>query len=297
MSANYLTRNLKRLGTSVVVAALAVLFSGVLMAAELKVLTIALAPNEAPDIEIKKHATMTKHLEKHLGIPVKVQVGIDYTAVTEALRNNHAQVAYLGPFGYVLAYEAMNGNVEPLVVGVRKSTQQTSYNSVIIARTDSGINKPKDFGKNSTISFSDPASTSGFLIPSYRFAQLGIDPQKDFKSVLFAGGHVASLTAVQNGKVDGAGTNLPSLERAIEKGMVKKEDIKVIWKSPDIPGSPVTIRKDLPWETKYKLIKAFTGIPEGVDTYEGKMSRYQPAFDEQYDIIRDVKAKLKDKQK
>ena len=79
--------------------------------------------------------------------------------------------------------------------------------------------------------------------------------------------------------------------------MVKKEDIKVIWKSPDIPGSPITIRKDLPWEIKYKLIKAFTGIPEGVDTYEGKMSRYQPAFDEQYDIIRDVKAKLKDKQK
>ena len=283
---------MKRIGTF---AALAALVAGPVQAADLTELKIALLPNESPDAEIKKHATMTDHLEEHLGIPVKVQVGIDYTAVIEALRNNHVQVAYLGPFSYVLAHEAMDGNVEPLVTGVREATGKSSYNSVIIARKDTGIASEEDFKDGKTISFSDPASTSGFLVPTYRFAQLGIDPQKDFKSVLFAGGHAASLMAVANGKVDGAGTNLPSLQRGYTKGLIKEEDVSIIWTSPDIPGSPVSIRKDLPWEIKYKLVKAFMGIPEGVDTYEGKMSRYEPAFDGQYDIIRDIKEKMKGK--
>jgi phosphonate transport system substrate-binding protein len=266
-------------------------------AAEMKVLRIALLPNEAPDKELKKHATMTNHLEKILGMKVKVQVGIDYTAVIEALRYNHVDVAYLGPFSYVLADIATKGNVEPLVVGVRKKSGKSAYNSVIVARTDSGINDPKDFGKKHTISFSDPASTSGYLVPSYRFAQLGIDPQKDFKQVIFAGGHVASLMALNSGKVDGAGTNLPTLEKSIAKGVVDGSKIKVIWKSPDIPGSPLTVRKDVSWKIKYLLLKAFMGIPEGVDSYEGKMSGYEPAWDSAYDIIRDIKEKMAKKLK
>jgi len=271
--------------------------SATLSAAEMKELRIGLLPNEAPDVEIKKHATMTQHLEKILGMKVKVQVGIDYTAIIEALRNKHIDVAYLGPFSYVLAEIATDGNIEPLVVGVRKKTGKSAYNSVIVARTDSGINKPAEFGKKHTISFSDPASTSGFLVPSFRFAQLGIDPQKDFKQVIFAGGHTASLMALNSGKVDGAGTNLPSLQKAIAKGVVDKKNIKIVWTSPDIPGSPLTVRKDVPWEIKYKLLKAFMGIPEGVDSYEGKMAGYEPAWDSAYDIIRDIKKKMADKLK
>ena len=271
--------------------------SATLSAAEMKELRIGLLPNEAPDVEIKKHATMTQHLEKILGMKVKVQVGIDYTAIIEALRNKHIDVAYLGPFSYVLAEIATDGNIEPLVVGVRKKTGKSAYNSVIVARTDIGINKPTEFGKKHTISFSDPASTSGFLVPSFRFAQLGIDPQKDFKQVIFAGGHTASLMALNSGKVDGAGTNLPSLQKAIAKGVVDKKNIKIVWTSPDIPGSPLTVRKDVPWEVKYKLLKAFMGIPEGVDSYEGKMAGYEPAWDSAYDIIRDIKKKMADKLK
>ena len=39
------------------------------------------------------------------------------------------------------------------------------------------------------------------------------------------------------------------------------------------------------------------GIPEGVDSYEGKMSGYEPAWDSAYDIIRDIKKKMADKLK
>jgi phosphonate transport system substrate-binding protein len=266
-------------------------------AAEMKVLRIGLLPNDAPENEIKKHATMTEHLEKILGMKVKVQVGIDYTAVIEALRNDHIDVAYLGPFSYVLADIATKGNVEPRVVGVRKKSGKSAYNSVIVARTETGINDAKEFGKKHTISFSDPASTSGFLVPSYRFAQLGIDPQKDFKQVIFAGGHTASLMALNSGKVDGAGTNLPSLEKAISTGVVDKDKIKIVWTSPDIPGSPLTVRKDISWRIKYLLLKAFMGIPEGVESYEGKMASYEPAWDSQYDIIRNIKEKMAKKLK
>ena len=78
-----ITGMMRRFGTfaALTMMALATLVAGPVQAAELAELKIALLPNESPDAEIKKHATMTGHLEKHLGIPVKVQVGIDYTAV------------------------------------------------------------------------------------------------------------------------------------------------------------------------------------------------------------------------
>ncbi|MDH3582410.1 MAG: PhnD/SsuA/transferrin family substrate-binding protein, partial [Hyphomicrobiales bacterium] len=95
-----MTYFLRKLAVFAVLGALIVAFSAQMstpsLAAEMKELRIALLPNEAPDKEINKHATMSKHLEKILGMPVKVQVGIDYTAVIEALRNNHVDVAYLG---------------------------------------------------------------------------------------------------------------------------------------------------------------------------------------------------------
>ena len=102
------TSIMKRTGifAALTAMALAILVTGPVRAAELTELKIALLPNESPDAELKKHATMTQHLEKHLGIPVKVQVGIDYTAVIEALRNNHVQVAYLGPFSYLITLES-----------------------------------------------------------------------------------------------------------------------------------------------------------------------------------------------
>jgi len=264
-------------------------------AGEIKELRIALLPNEQPDKEIKAHETMTRHLSKALGIPVKVIVGIDYTAVIEALRNDHVQVAYLGPFSYVLAHEAMNGNVEPLVTGVRKKSGKSTYNSVLLARTDSGINKVEDIGKKHGFAFTDPASTSGFLVPMWYLQKKGIDPNRDFKSVVFAGSHAAVQMAVQNGKVAAAGDNLPSYNKLVKKGLVDPKVVKIIWTSPDIPGSPIAVRADLSWEIKYKLLKAFMGIPEGVDSYEGKMIRYEPAFDHQYDIIRDIKKQVVDK--
>ena len=242
-------------------------------AQELKELKIALLPTDTPDEEIKAHKPMTDHLAKALGIPVTVQIGIDY----------------LGPFSYVLAHESMKGTVEPLVTGVRKSSGVSTYNSVFLVRRDSGINKVTDIGKKHAFGFADPASTSGYLVPLWHLQKLGIDPNRDFKSVFFAGGHAAVQMALQNGKIQAAGDNLPSFHKLVKQGRVKEKDIKIIWTSPPIPGSPITIRADVPWEIKYKLIKAFMSIPEGVVTYEGKIARYEPAYDSDYDIIRDIR--------
>lgn len=301
MAKSIFRNTLKWLTTGAALGALAVAFTtsntDPAAAQELKELKIALLPTDTPDEEIKAHKPMTDHLAKALGIPVKVQIGIDYTAVIEALRFGHVQVAYLGPFSYVLAHESMKGAIEPLVTGVRKSSGVSTYNSVFLVRRDSGINKVTDIGKQHAFGFADPASTSGYLVPLWHLQKLGIDPNRDFKSVFFAGGHAAVQIALQNGKIQAAGDNLPSFHKLVKQGRVKEKDIKIIWTSPPIPGSPITIRADVPWEIKYKLIKAFMSIPEGVVTYEGKIARYEPAFDTDYDIIRKIKKAVGEKLK
>jgi phosphonate transport system substrate-binding protein len=80
-------------------------------------------------------------LQQQLGMPVKPFVATDYNGVIEALRSKKLDVAYLGPFSYVLANQV--ADVEAFAVAETKKTGQSSYKSVIMrARTAASPSPP-----------------------------------------------------------------------------------------------------------------------------------------------------------
>src|SRR6478735_10650159 len=66
------------------------------------VLTVGLIPSEDSRAMIANSQAMMDMLSKALGMPVKPFVAADYNGVIEALRSHRLDVAYLGPFSYVL---------------------------------------------------------------------------------------------------------------------------------------------------------------------------------------------------
>ncbi len=66
------------------------------------VLTVGLIPSEDSRAMIANSQAMMDMLSKALGMPVKPFVAADYNGVIEALRSKRLDVAYLGPFSYVL---------------------------------------------------------------------------------------------------------------------------------------------------------------------------------------------------
>ncbi|TXL72593.1 phosphonate ABC transporter substrate-binding protein [Vineibacter terrae] len=249
------------------------------------VLTVGLIPSEDSRAMIANSQAMMDQLAKALGMPVKPFVAADYNGVIEALRSKRLDVAYLGPFSYVLGTTV--ADIEAFAVAETKKAGRTFYHSLIVAHKDSGIRGIADL-KGKTFAFVDPSSTSGHLFPKAGLIKAGFNPDKDFGRVIFSGSHDSNAVAVQNRKVDAVAIADRILDAAINKGLARREDLVVVWKSDPIPESPTVWRKDLDPELKKRIQAAFLGVKDVPWSDQGELNGFHPTNDAAYNIIRDT---------
>lgn len=193
----------------------------------------------------KAMADFKEYLEIKLKKKVKFYITSDYTSVIEAIHSKKAHIAYLSPFSYVLA--AQKKDIKPLVV-VGQNQQPTMYYSIILASRNSGITSMDQLKKQTkrlTLSFSDPASASGHLIPFAYLNSIGINPDSNFKQIVFGGSHISTVLSATSNKVDIACTTEPTIDILLKKGTIKENDFTILWKSDPIVASPICIRNDL----------------------------------------------------
>lgn len=258
--------------------------------AQPRTLTIGLIPAEDSQAMIESSRQVLDALQQQLGMPVKPFVATDYNGVIEALRAKKLDVAYLGPFSYVLASSV--AEVEAFSVAVTKKTGQSAYRSVILARKDSGLRSVAEL-KGRNFAFVDPSSASGHLFPKAGLQQTGLDPDAYFGRVVFSGSHDASILAVANRKVDAAAVADRIFNSAVAKGTVKQDDFVVLWSSRPIPESPMVWRKDLDPALKEKLAKALANLKDVKWGDHGVLNGFQPTSDAAYDVVRDTAKVLK----
>jgi len=234
---------------------------------------------------IANSQAMMDMLSKALGMPVKPFVAADYNGVIEALRSKRLDVAYLGPFSYVLG--ASVADIEAFAVAETKKAGRTYYHSLIVANKDSGIKTVADL-KGKTFAFVDPSSTSGHLFPKAGLIKVGFNPDKDFARVIFSGSHDANAVAIQNKRVDAVAIADRILDAAIAKGLAKREDLVTVWKSDPIPESPTVWRKDLDPALKKRIQAAFLEVKNIPWSDQGELNGFHPTNDAAYNIIRET---------
>ncbi|HWQ61423.1 MAG TPA: phosphonate ABC transporter substrate-binding protein [Negativicutes bacterium] len=251
-----------------------------------KVLRVGTIPSEDATRMREAYLPLAAHLEKKLGMKVELFVATDYTGAIEAMRAGKLDIALFGPFSYVLAAEKANAEV----FAVERVNGATTYKSIIVTRPDSGINSLQDL-RGRTFAFVDPASTSGHLFPRSFLKKNNIDPDKEFKSLVFAGTHDAVELAVKNRKVDAGADSNKTYNKMKKEGLISDQDIKIIYESDPIPGSPWAWRKDLPQELRTKIKDAFLSMdkdaPEVFDRKKGQEA-YVPFSDAEYNVVRET---------
>ncbi|NLZ17620.1 MAG: phosphonate ABC transporter substrate-binding protein [Desulfobulbaceae bacterium] len=249
-----------------------------------KTLNFGIIPTESSDNVTERYRGLSQHLEKQLGIPVKMQVATDYAGVITAMQFKHIELAYFGPKSYVDA--AQRANAEAFAMQLGPDGNQ-GYHSVIITRKDSPIQNIED-AKGKVFAFTDPNSTSGTLVPMIYFVkELQVDPEKYFSRVIYAGSHDAAALALLGNRVDAASTNDLNLMRGNGKNWNTDKDFRIIWQSELIPNSPLAFRKDLPESLKEALKKAITSFIDPESLKQLKAGGYIPVADAAYDPIRD----------
>jgi phosphonate transport system substrate-binding protein len=226
-------------------------------------LTLAIVPAENASGVSDRFAPFVAYLSKELGVPVKLRIASDYAAVIEGQRAGNIQIASHGPASYAKAYQT-GVKAEPFAT-TRNNDGSLGYYSVIYVKADSQYKEIRDL-KGKTIGFVDPNSASGYNAPKYFLNKAGIDSDSFFGKSISTGSHENAVIALDKGTVDCAANwwnadNDSNLTRMAKKGMVKKEDFRIIFKSELLPNSPYVYLSALPDDLKKLIVKAFSEAP------------------------------------
>jgi phosphonate transport system substrate-binding protein len=234
------------------------------------VLRYAYSPGtEEPEAQTLRLERLREHLANSLGMEVQLfKTSGSYGAVIEAMRAKKIDVATLGPFSYLIAAEKAGADV--IVVRGTMDGEHASYGGTIAVAGHSPIRTIDELIARAgelTFSFVDPASTSGFLVQQHYLQSRGLDPEKSFKKVLFSSNHLASAMTLIAGKVDAAAIMEPVpgntiYKRLYSSGRIREGEIRILWRSPRIPSSPIAVRRDLPERLKREIQRALVEIPQ-----------------------------------
>lgn len=259
-----------------------------------RILRVGFVPSEDAQQVIQNAQPIIDVLQKGLGMEVQPFVATDYTGVIEALRVNKLDVAFLTPASYVLAKN--EANVRVALKSERKGSPH--YYAAIITRAGSGIEKLEDL-RGKTFAFGDPLSTSANVFPRKMLKERGIDPVRDFKQILYSGGHDATVLAVLNGKVDAGATyaNSPDSNDTAWMRYLKNPDdvkkIRAIAFSEPIPADNLVINANLDAEIAKKVELTFLELSRDANGKKMLQDLYQidgfvPASDKDYDSVREA---------
>jgi len=231
---------------------------------EPKELKIGLAGGENEADRLKNYECWRAYLERKLEIPVKFYPASDVAGIIHGLLGKTLDYASVGPSAYAAIYIDNPDAVEPILT-VRESDGSIGYKSAMYVRKESDIYSLEDM-QGKSIAWSDPNTTSGYLVPSYELHQRGIDPSTFFSRTGFAGGHEQAIIAVLNNQYDAGATWVSGIgpveegytrgvfKNMIKKGLLDMDELRVIWLSGFIMNGPHIIRKDLSRKFKEKII-------------------------------------------
>lgn len=247
-------------------------------------LRVALLPDENAATLIQNAEPLKQYLQKTLNKDIELIVTTDYSSMIEAMRFGRIEVAYFGPFSYVLAKSKAPG-IEPFAVGVERGSP--TYQSVMIANADGPVKSLEDI-RGQSFGFGDQASTSSHLAPrAHILKKTGLDGEKDYRPV-HLGAHDAVARAVQAGQVPAGGLSKPILDTLIKKGTIDPSKVIELDLSAPIPNYPMVMQDNLAPELKEQIRKAFLEMkdPEVLTTF--RVEAFAPTDDKAYDVLRDT---------
>jgi phosphonate transport system substrate-binding protein len=258
-------------------------------------LVFAVIPAENAALTTERYTPFVEYLTKELGVKVTLRIVADYAAVIEGQRSEQVHIGYYGPASYARAY-VTGVKTTPFAIEVSKGGVK-GYHSVFYVKADSPYKKIEDLkGKN--LGLVDPNSTSGNNVPRMALNNMRIKPEEFFSKVVYTGSHTNAVMALQQGTVDVAANawyseNDSELQRAADKGMLKKSDFRIIYKSDLIVNSPVAYLNSLPEDLKASIRKAFFDAPRinkvaFEKLSDGKNEPFQPVTHKEYEPIVDL---------
>ena len=246
-------------------------------------LRVALLPDENAATLIQNAQPLKAHLEKTLKKTIELVVTTDYSSMIEAMRFGRIEIAYFGPFSYVLA-KSKAPDIEPFAVGVERG--QPFYNSIVISQAGGPVKTVADIkGKN--FGYGDQASTSSHLMPRAFLVRNGLEGNKDYR-VVHLGTHDAVARAVQNGQVHAGALSKAIFENLIARKTIDGAKLHTVAITPPIPNYPMVMQGKLDPALKAAIRSAFIDLKDRDVLKTFRAEGFAATDDKAYDILRET---------
>ncbi len=223
-------------------------------------LTFSITPTEDTIQELTLYRPVIKHLQKITGKKIEFYMPSSYSTVVEAMLGGWVDIAVMGPYSYILANNR-DENIQVFATYAKKpgylQKEGPGYRAVLISKKGSRYTSIRSL-KGAIVGLTDPASTSGNLVPRVVFIDvIKEDLESFFGKIVYTGGHDLSTLTVYEGKIDAAFVASHRFDNVIKRGLVEKSDFNFLWTSPALPQDPFTYRGSLCSDIKSKIKKAF----------------------------------------
>lgn len=198
------------------------------------------------------------HLAKELGVDHELAVTTDWAGMAVAMASGNLDLAWMGPWGYIIA----NNATDCQAIATVKYDDKPVYHAIVIGRPDLKIDKFPQDAKGLSISFAEVGSTSGWLIPTwYAKTVWKIDPKTHWKYSEGAS-HPANEIAVQAGQTDLATDFDRNRNAMIASGRIKADSTKIFWTSDPLPNDAIAVPKGTPKAFADRVQKILTSITQ-----------------------------------
>ena len=252
-------------------------------------LRVALLPDENASTLIQNAQPLKTHLEKALKKDIELVVTTDYSSMIEAMRFGRIEVAYFGPFSYVLA-KSRAPEIEAFAVGVERGS--ASYQSILIATAGGPVKTLADV-RGRPFGFGDQASTSSHLAPrAHLLRKANLEGDKDYK-VVHLGTHDAVARAVQAGQIPAGALSEPIFRTLIERKVIDPAKVVRLDVTADIPNYPITMQGNLAPQLKQAIRDAFLNMKDKEVLRAFRVEAFAAASDKSYDVLRETAQILK----
>jgi len=247
-------------------------------------LRVALLPDENASTIIQNAQPLRAYLERTLSREIELVVTTDYSSMIEAMRFGRIEIAYFGPFSYVLA-KSRAPAIEPFAVGVERGSP--TYNSTVIAGTDSPVRALEDI-RGRPFGFGDQASTSAHLVPrAMILTRAGLNGERDYR-VVHLGTHDGVARAVQAGQVAAGAMSQSILRTLITRNVIDAARIREVAVSDPIPNYPMVMQGNLADPLKAAIRSAFLDMRDADVLRAFRIEGFVPTTDAAYDILRET---------
>lgn len=252
-------------------------------------LRVALLPDENASTLIQNAQPLKAYLERTLKKDIELIVTTDYSSMIEAMRFGRIEVAYFGPFSYVLA-KSKAPQIEAFAVGVERGSP--TYNSVLIATAGGPVKTLADV-RGKPFGFGDQASTSSHLAPrAHLLKTVKLEGGKDYRPV-HLGTHDAVARAVQAGQVPAGALSKSIYDNLIERKTIDPSKLVQLDLSAPIPNYPIVMQGKLSPALKTQIRSAFIDMKDAEVLKAFRVQGFVATDDKAYDVLRETAEILK----